>query len=266
MAKGTASGAVARKVDREAIDGYRSQVIDIISDEFYDLDQKVLNHIGYDFGPEVDKAIEKIQDMYYARMGNPKWVDAMGGTSTREYRDERNRFHAYKDKVFRSIKGGEAFIGGTAERILHTPFLVGTESMDFPGPGSRNNTALWLTYLKEARKDTPNLKLVKRMRDALTDELPGRLGSQQAAVDWVAVAAVAKTMRNQMKTSYSEYYEGPGNSVYSNAGKAMVAKLEQYIVSLAKKKNERTTFGRDLRRYGWDAHSLAFDMLEWYWN
>lgn len=262
----TTTGQVARKVDKEALNSFRGQIINFVRDEFYDFDQKSLNRHGYDFGPEVNTAIRKIQDAYYARMGNPEWVDAMGGTSTREYRDERNRFHAYKDSVFGRIKGGEAFIGGTAERILHTPFLVGTDSMDFPGPGARKNAQRWQVYLKEARKDNPNIAVVKGLRDALTEEMHGRLGGQQAAIDWVSVAAVAKSLRRVMKTSYSEYYEGQGNSAYSNAGKAMVAKLEQYILSLAKKKKERTTFGRDLQRYKWDAHTLAFDMLEWYWQ
>jgi hypothetical protein len=232
------------------------------------MDAKRLNRIGYDFGPEIDTAIDKVEEAYFdwiSIVGQPN-PDGPGKitSSSREYRDARNRFNAFKDATFSKVTGGEAFVGGTPERLLHAPFLTG-KTMAFTGDDAVDDTKLWRLYQAEANKLRPNMKVIRELKTHFDDHLRDRVSAMQAANDWVATCATALMMRGIMKTSYSEYYEGPGNSVYSNYGKAMVAKLEKLIRSLSTTNGELNTFGRDITRYGFDdAHDLAYSMLEWY--
>jgi hypothetical protein len=145
---------------------------------------------------------------------------------------------------------------------MHIPFLVGHKGLPFTGEDAVDDTKLWKMYITEAEKARPDMKVVHKLWSRFDEHFKENVGAYRAANDWVGLNTVALTMRNLMKTSYSEYYQGPGNSIYSNYGQAMVAKLEKFIAGLTK---SNPTLKSDMDRYGWGTpHDLAYDLLEWY--
>ena len=257
-------GPNAMKREKELVDEWQQHLIDLDEEAWYDADSEILQRVGFDIpDPEkMDATILRVRAAYYKMEA----VKEKYGFNSDQARAARNWFYAYKDREFLKVKGGEIFVGGLPRRLLNAPFIAGC-SFKFTGDDAEDNQKLWSEFRKEAYKDKPDLAKIKELKSHFNVQLDKKLAAWNAQAQWYAVIGAAQYAREVMKSSYSEYYEGPGNSRYSTMGEKMVDNLEFMIKSYMKdepdKKNE---FKREVVKYFGDPHSLAGKLLEWYFH
>lgn len=251
----------------EEIDTRKKLIDEVVNEQFYDLDARKLRQLGVKCGPKLDIAIYKVRDHYYNVY--QKVVEKYGSQS-KEGRKARNEFHAFKDKVFSKVKGGEALAGGVAERVLHIPYFTDPQfDPRSEGPSTPEQQKLWGDYLAAARDPKTSPKKLREYHEKFTPYQTERFAELRRAAHHVYVAGVALWMRAKMKYSYSEYYQGPGNSVYSNAGKRMVARLDKLMRDTIREDKRllgASEFARDIKLYFGSTKTYASAALEWYYK
>jgi hypothetical protein len=252
----------------------RKALLHVREQETFKLDSKTMNTLGYPVGPGWDKAMEKVELFYY-QPGGYDWCKNSKlehyGAQGANTRDARNAYYAYRDKVFSKVKGGEAVTGGLAKTILKDPYFTGKGFVTFgSGKSGVAEQKGWQKFLTETLKPHPNEKLIDEMYTHFTQHQKDKYHDRQRVVDYVYVAAKASIVRNEMKSAYSDYYGGPGNSVYTTMGQKKVKELERLIKSMYTDSDGETlktsSFYKDVLLYFKDAHGFAYSMLEWYYH
>ena len=152
---------------------------------------------------------------------------------------------------------------------MHTPFLVDA-GFHFTGDNAKQNRFSGRHLSLRLKKEKPDLAKIHELKTHFNNELRDKLAAWNSQAEWYAVLGTAQYLRYVMKNSYSEYYQGPGNSVYSAAGQKLVDKLGHMVQSYMKddtRPNANTNhFKNDVKLYFGDAHSLAAKLLEWYYH
>jgi len=240
-------------------------IADTTREEFFDLGSAGLRSIGVDCDYHIDLAIAKVQRHYWDKLNS---VGRQYGTASREYRDAKLANDRFRESVFSKVKGGEALIGGLGERILNIPYFTKPNYASVAsGPHAAKEQELWELYRKEAMREKPDLDKLEKLHKHFTPYNEDRYQEFMRVNHMMYVAAMARYLRGEMKESYSEYYQGPGNSAYSNAGQKMVSKLSGIIRSLIKQDKDRwgaSAFAKDIYGYFDSPHSFAWTALEWY--
>ncbi len=236
-------------------------------EESFKLDHHDLNAMGYNAGPAFDRAQGDVSDFYYKPGG---WADAKKkhGYSSSEAREARNAYFAFRARRFKGINGGEAVSGGLTKTLAIDKYFTEPAAVTWGrGPKAATDQKLWQTYISELKKSRPDIKKIRTLHSHFNTKLKNRLEDFQRVNDWIATIAVAQNLRHDMKASYSDYYQGPGNSAFSNYGKKRVAELERFIKDFYSddqgEVREQSLFFSDISLYFDDAHSLAYKMLEW---
>lgn len=238
---------------------------DTSSDAFYNLGSERLRSQGIDCGPAIDLAIAKVQRDYWNKL---VVIGKEHGTSSRAYRDAKLKHDAYKDRVLSKVKGGEALVGGLADRILHIPYFTEPNYASVGrGPNAEKQQHQWNEYKREVTRLNPDMEKVKKLHNHFTPYDEDRYQEFMRVNHMLYTAAMARHLRAEMKRSYSDYYGGPGNSVYSTEGKKMVAQLSAFIRDLIRDDKRRwgaSAFAKDITTYYSSPHSFAWTALEWY--
>jgi hypothetical protein len=240
-------------------------VVDTAREEFFDLDSIHLRKLGVECGPKLDEAIATVRGYYYNTF---KPVSDQYGPSSSEAREARLAYNAFKDKTLGSVKGGEALVGGLAERITHIPYFTHPNYASVAsGPHASREQRLWNAYLDEVRKVKPNMEKVKTFHKHFTPYDESRYQEFMRVNHMMYAAAMATYLRQEMKESYSDYYQGPGNSAYSSMGTKMVSRLRGLIrelIALDKGRFGASAFADDIYKYFKSPHAFSFTALEWY--
>ncbi|MDD3983515.1 MAG: hypothetical protein PHU54_06175 [Candidatus Omnitrophica bacterium] len=238
---------------------------DTSSDAFYNLGSERLRSQGIDCGPAIDLAIAKVQRDYWNKL---VVIGKEHGTSSRAYRDAKLKHDAYKDRVLSKVKGGEALVGGLADRILHIPYFTEPNYASVGrGPNAEKQQHQWNEYKREVTRLNPDMEKVKKLHNHFTPYDEDRYQEFMRVNHMLYTAAMARHLRAEMKRSYSDYYGGPGNSAYSTEGKKMVAQLSAFIRDLIRDDKRRwgaSAFAKDITTYYSSPHSFAWTALEWY--
>ncbi len=249
----------------------RKLLLDAKMEESFKLDSADLRRMGWDAGVAFDRAMQDVERFYYSE-GEYGWYKQRGKSTTSEGREARNRYYAYRDKRMRRVKGGEAVIGGLTktlrmDRYFSDPGVKGSFGY---GKKAEERQKLWDAYVAETLKLDADPRKVLEYKRQFDPILKDRYEERMRVNDWLATIAMASYMRNKMKASWSDYYKGPGNSVYTDMGEKMVADLEKLMKSFYSdsegKKRKGSLFYEDITTYFGDAHSLAYRMLEWYYH
>lgn len=256
--------------DQHKVDA-RKSLYDIKELESFKLDSVDLIGMGYHAGKAFDKAQEDVRKFYHSPGG---WFEIREkfGANTSEDRDARNRFYAFRDKRMKGVPGGEAVTGGLTKTMMLDKYFTspnGTVTFGV-GPKAKEQEQAWKMYLREMKKPNPDMAQVRRFRSVMGKQFKDKLHERQRVIDWVYAIATAQNIRYEMKTSYSEFYEGPGNSVYSKEGQKKVAELEKLLKGMYTDDNgeveEKSPFYKDVKEYFGNEHTLAYRMLEWYYH
>jgi hypothetical protein len=223
--------------------------------------------MGFRAGSGFDNAQKDARSFYYKEGGWDK-AKTKFGRSSREARDARNAFFAYREKRFKGVAGGEAIIGGLTQTMAIDKYFTDPGGASFgKGPKAKTEQKLWQSYVSEVNKLRPDLKKCREIYTHFSAQLKGRDEDRQRVNDWIATIAVASDLRYVMRKSYSEYYEGPGNSAMTTMGQKKVTELERMIKKFYSddqgERRKESKFGDDIALYFTDAHGLAFKMLEW---
>jgi len=257
----------------------RKRLFDVKMEESFKLDSVDLQKMGYKAGVAFDRAQDDIESFYFKK-GEYGWYKKQGKSQEKAGREARNRYYAYRDKRFKGVAGGEAVSGGLSQTMLMDKYFsdpLAHGSFGY-GPKAERDQKLWKTYRAESLKMKPDMKKILAIRDEFSKKLQGRYEQRQRVMDWVAAISVATTIRYEMKSAWSDYYQGPGNSVYTNMGKAKVKQLEKLLTSFFTddrgETREGSIFAEDIKTYfgeGKDsdkaaAHKLAYRLLEWYYH
>jgi hypothetical protein len=246
----------------------RKALLGTKEEETFKLDSNDLRLMGYDAGPAFDRAQADVSAFYY-KEGGYKWCKDTYGPTASETRKARNAYYAYRDRRMARVKGGEAVRGGLTETLANDPYFTEVQG-SFSGKNAENDQKLWNEYLKEARKPKPSMKRINFLKTHFDKKLKDRWEERQRVNDWVYIVAKAKDYRYVMRHSYSEFYQGEGNSTYSTAGKKLVAELEALIRKMyrddAGEDSSTSLLAKDVKLYFGDAHGLAYNMLNWYWH
>lgn len=248
----------------------RKRLYSTKQEETFKLKATDLQAMGFRAGKAFDLAMYDVREFYYAK-GGWDWCKNRYGYSAKETKAARQAYFAYRDKRMSKVEGGEAVTGGLTRTLAIDKYFTQVPGNSFgTGPKAETEEKLWNEYQAECAKLKPDLAKIREIKTHFDAKLRGKMEERARIVDWVAAIAVASDLRHQLRTSYSDYYGGPGNSAASNAGTAAVAKLERLIKSFYTDENgeERkgSLFGRDIKLYFTDAHGLAYKMLNWTYN
>lgn len=242
-----------------------SKVTDDSKEEYFDLDSRALRSMGVACGPGIDRAIADVRKYYYD-VYQPV-VDQYGAQSS-EGRKARLAYNAYKDRRFSRVKGGEALTGGLGERLMHIPYFTKPNYASVAsGHHAPKEQQRWQAYVKEASKMKPDMEKIEKFHRHFTPYDEDRYQEFMRVNHMMYAAAMASYLRQEMKESYSDYYGGPGNSVYSGAGQKMVSRLSGLIRDLIRMDKERfgaSAFAKDVYDYFESPHRFAWTALEWY--
>ncbi len=237
---------------------------DTASEEYFDLDSGRLREVGVRCGPAIDLAITKVRKYYYDTY---KPVVDKYGSSSREARDARLAYNAFRDATLSRVKGGEALVGGLADRIVHIPYFTRPNYASVAsGHHAAKEQGIWNAYIREAQKLKPDMKKIEEYHKHFTPYVKERYQEFMRVNHMLYAAAMARYLRQEMKESYSDYYEGPGNSAYSTLGQKMVARLSGLIRGLIAEDKKRwgaSAFAKDIYGYFTSPHAFAFTALEW---
>lgn len=254
-------GETIRDYQRKKEEEWAGHQVDLLTDRYYDIDVNNLEQLtGMKFGKELEDAIRDVRLAFFQTLGSDEWK-AANPVGSDGYKRGRQLFYKYKDDRMKGVNGGELFIGGAPERLLTNPYLMRVKTQ-FVGPDAESNQKKWNEYLKEARKDKPDMQKIEAMKRDWDQQLMDKWEDRQKVNDWVYVAYKAKAMRTIMMESWSDYYDGPGNSVHTKMGERMVVQLERII---KEQMQNNTIFKSNIKSlFDNNPRSLAWHLLDWY--
>jgi hypothetical protein len=191
------------------------------------------------------------------------------GAQSAQARKAKLVFDAYRDKRFGSIKGGQFLVGGMPERILGIKYFNRPRTLTVAtGRGAAKQENLSDKFVKEAYSKTPDPRKLQFFYENFGKTNRSNWAEVSRVNNMVYVAGMANYYRAVMKTSYSEYYSGPGNSVYTKMGKQMVAQLRDLIKRGIEGEGGKkvSPFYNDIETYFGGVDSFSTNLLEWYYH
>jgi hypothetical protein len=258
-----------RKAREDLIVSRRKASLSPATAAFYDMDGKMLcKMVGIDdkYAPGLDAALVKVRGYYYNTL---QPIRDQYGAQSSEARAAKLEFDKFRDKTFGAVKGGKYFIGGTPERILAMPYFNHPKFRTVAtGHGASRQEQLWDEFVAEARSAAPDPEKLQDYYDHFGKTNRQNWAEVARVNNMVYVAGMASYYRAVMKTSPSEYYGGPGNSILTNLGKQMKGHLLSLMRDVIEDGGgkEASLFYRDVVTYFESPKALASDLLEWQYH
>lgn len=255
-------------------------LIDFATTPGYRLNAAMLVYLGGNPTMKTQMALNKCETLYqdWDAFKDGKLKTFLGLTNTDGkvesgsdlYRASRNKYYALKEKILSKVPCGEMLVGGLPERLTFANNLTRAISYgdfsqftpDVAATWDSNGVKyekIWAEIMKECRKETIDEDRLLRLSKA-SSGLNKSFEQFRNGIFWATLIATSKSWRYKLMGSYSEYYEGKGNSVSSKMGKLYVKELNKYIKTLAK---SNPSWGEEVERY-FGRLDVASKLLDWY--
>jgi hypothetical protein len=250
-----------RQARRQQKDDITKAIIDSAAmDQWYWIGSQQLKTVGIAASPKLD-AIQLDLNRDYNALKALK-----PGTS--EYKAARTAYYRKRDKLLRSVKGGEIIAGGVADRLAALPFVL-TPDVTTMGTGrhAADQQKAYNVYARVVRgelaRDNPDPNRLAAAWGKLVGwrkYSPKQQAELKRVAAWGYLLTTAKALRHDMRTHYSEYYKAPGESAQSKYGQQRVKALEKAAERL---KSFSPEFARQVETWFGD-RSLGYAFLDWY--
>lgn len=188
-----------------------------------------------------------------------------------EYKAARNAYYAKRDRVLSRVKGGELLIGGIAERIMALPYAMDAQVTSM-GTG-KNAVSLQVGYDnfvkvrdRELAKDDPSSEHIKEAWDrfvANKDYAPPQAKELTRVAAWAYLLSEGKKLRHDIRTHYSEYYKGPGETPKSDTNPYVVSRKKQLATAIQRLRKWSPEFSKQLDDWFADLN-VENAFLNWY--
>jgi hypothetical protein len=177
---------------------------------------------------------------------------------TKEYKAARNDYYAARDKLFRSVKGGEVIVGGLADRLARIPYVVEAQVTTMgTGKGALKQQIAYDNFIRATDKvlaeQNPDPDRILQAYEKFAGNKTFAKKQQAEflrVVAWRFLLANAKRSFHDARTHYSDHYEGPGESASSTYGKKLADELDVLVKRLRQfspefDRNVDDWFGKD---------------------
>lgn len=188
---------------------------------------------------------------------------------TDEYKAARTAYYQHREGAFRSVKGGQALLGGPADRLIAVPLVLKPRVTNMGvGGKAKSQQAKWDLFAaslrRELLREQPDVNKVRAVYEK-TVQGAGFDGKQLEealrVAAWGYLLADAKKRRYKLMNSYSEYYKAKGNSAASKAGQVEVNALNNTLRELRKFSPKFSEQVDDW--FGSDAN-VGWRLVDWY--
>lgn len=250
-----------RQTKREQRDEIFKAVVAAAADEqWYWLGSQQFKTVGIPASPKLDMIQLQLNAEYNAAK------KLKSGSS--EYKAAMVAYWAHRDQVLKTVKGGALIAGGVADRLIAIPFVL-TPKVTSMGTGKtavakqESYEAFMRTVKRELAKDAPSTETVdeawqKVDWNAYSEKQRNELMRVAA---WSFLLAEAKWRRNDMRTTYSDYYDARGNSAASTYGQQHVKALNTTVEQL---RRFSPAFARELESWFDSDTNFGYRFLDWY--
>ncbi len=231
----------------------------------------MLTQLGIPADSRTTYAVEGVRQAYeeYKRVTNADGATAATKRAARLWFNEtRENILLGRDangKKVGEVPGGDYLLAGAAKILPLMPYFNGNR--DVEAMVTEDSDKKVLKALREyAKKSTTTEKqdnAIMAAREHMTVQGKTAFDSYIAGYWWKSIISSGAQLRTLLKTSYSDYYKGPGNSVGSKVGKAALEAYTGWIDSLAGK---NAVIASDIKTYFGDSKSLARELIDWYWR
>jgi hypothetical protein len=247
-----------KTAQRDAI--FKAVIDSAGSKQWYFIGSQTLNTVGIPASPKLDAIQMELNRQYNE-------AKALG-SGTSEYKAAMVAYWANRDKVLKGVKGGAVIAGGVADRLIAIPFVL-TPKVTSMGTGATavakqaTYDAFMRTVKRELSKDAPETRRIDEAWQKVDWE--SYEGAQKTELmrvaAWSFLLAEAKWRRNDMRTTYSEYYNAPMNSVASKYGQQHVKALNTTVARLRRFSPD---FSRELDAWFDSDTNFGYRFLDWY--
>jgi len=228
--------------------------------QWYFIGSQTLNTVGIPASPKLDAIQMELNRQYNE-------AKALG-SGTSEYKAAMVAYWANRDRVLKGVKGGAIIAGGVADRLIAIPFVL-TPKVTSMGTGTTavakqaTYDAFMRTVKRELTKDAPETRSIdKAWQKVDWESYEGAQKTELMRVAaWSFLLAEAKWRRNDMRTTYSDYYNAPMNSAQSKYGQQHVKALNRTVERLRKFSPD---FARELGAWFASDTNFGYKFLDWY--
>jgi hypothetical protein len=252
-----AQGVANIRQDRQ--EHVRKTLLGYATNPGYRVNSQMLQSVGVKASGKTDLALMKVEAMYQ------EWHLFKAGT--KEYKAARQDFYAKRAQILSGVPGGRELLAGVPGMIPRLKYFTEPRGQAAAESFGRNKGDLHVLYTlatkqypTKAASDAAGQKIYSIMQTLPPSDrkyFDGYIASHW----WHAMLTYAQQYRTDLKTSYSDYYKGPGNSLASKYGMAKVKEFSSWIDSMTKRNK---TLAEDVKTYFGDSKKLSRSLLNWY--